>query len=776
MRRSPSTSINVKLTLIIAGSSALALLLASVGFLYIDLTTHLDQLKSDLAAEGKVIASNCEAPLVFRDHAALRETLYSLHAHSDITAAKVWSTDSKIVAQYPDHPGVAILRPKVGGDRAYVQDGSIIVVTKITSGNDRVGTLYMKASLEPWYASRLRFLGVVGVLLVLCSLVAFLVGSRLRGIITGPILELASTMRGISSGNWYAVRARKRAEDEVGELVDGFNTMLAEIEKRDIQLQSINDELEDRVHDRTRQLQEEIAERRTAQEKLARHEQMLDDFFENAPIGFAFIDPDGTIIRTNRAELNMLGYENEEFVGHAADEFYADGEGFRNQLKRVTEGEGSTSFEARMRCRNGQIKEVAVELNALRQDGVAVRFRCFTRDLSVRREVERAKMAREQAEQANLAKSEFLSRMSHELRTPMNSILGFSQILEMDELTPDQLESVSQIVGAGKHLLRLINEVLDFSRIESGSLTISKEPVDVSDVITEVVGLTAPLAAMRSITVHADPPSEEAGFVLADTQRLKQVLLNLVSNAIKYNVEGGRVDIKLTTNCGRTRITIDDTGPGISKDKLALLFVPFERLGAEQTSVEGTGLGLTVSKGLTEAMGGLLGYLPAEAGAHFFVELPTAECPISRYEVKAALARLEDEKRDGGSLDILLVEDNPANVMLLKRILGLRSEYRLRIAASAAEAFELIAVEKPQIVLLDLNLPDRDGQDVLKELRGNNETRNIPVIVTSADATATRVATLKAEGAYEYLTKPLDLNALLGLLETFQGETEQKVA
>jgi CheY-like chemotaxis protein len=344
---------------------------------------------------------------------------------------------------------------------------------------------------------------------------------------------------------------------------------------------------------------------------------------------------------------------------------------------------------------------------------------------SAKKEAERA---REDAERANRAKSEFLSRMSHELRTPLNAILGFGQLLEMDGLEPQQQESVQQILKGGKHLLDLINEVLDIARIESGRITLSLEPIVLTDALWEAIGLIQPLAAEQAIELKVEDARPGDRYVRADRQRLKQVLLNLLSNAVKYNRPGGRVT------------------------------VPFERLGAEGTGVEGTGLGLALSKGLMEAMGGSLGVTSKPGqGSTFFVEAPLAEAPGATDEAGEARERLAVPAPDGSHM-LLYIEDNLANLRLIERALDHRPGIILLSAMQGSLGLDLARQHQPDLILLDLHLPDMPGEEVLRHLRGDPRTQRIPVIVISADATPGQIRNLLATGARAYLTKPIDVS------------------
>jgi PAS domain S-box-containing protein len=380
--------------------------------------------------------------------------------------------------------------------------------------------------------------------------------------------------------------------------------------------------------------------------------------------------------------------------------------------------------------------------------------------------------AKAAAEAANRAKSEFLSRMSHELRTPLNAVLGFAQLLEMGALTPRQRQHVEQILKGGRHLLGLINEVLDLARIEAGHVPLLPEPVPVCPLFAEVLDLIRPLAERRGIRFRTPAAGERDVYVLADAQRLKQVLLNLVSNAVKYNHERGSVTLTFEElPPDRVRLLVRDTGPGLPPAKQERLFNPFDRLGAEATGVEGTGLGLVLSKRLTEAMGGTLGVAStAGHGSTFFVELAAvragrprpAECPGAAAPAPAA----------GGARRraVLYVEDNLDNLALLEDLLAYRPQVRLLSALQGGLGLDLARQHRPDLVLLDVHLPDMKGDEVLRQLRADPQLRGTPVIVLSADATPHQVERRRAAGASEYLTKPIDVARLLALLDRFLQE------
>ena len=425
-------------------------------------------------------------------------------------------------------------------------------------------------------------------------------------------------------------------------------------------------------------------------------------------------------------------------------------------------------WEGRIRTPASEIRSIAIRSRPELQANGDIIWDGLVLDVSeLKRAQETMREAKEEAEKANRAKSEFLSRMSHELRTPLNAILGFSQLLSLDQLAPVQASSVDQILKAGRHLLDLINEVLDIARIEAGAMEMATERVDAGDALAEAALFTRPLAQQRGVTFLPRVPANGPLAVTADRGRLKQVLLNLFSNAVKYNREGGEVRYACETvaDGARVRLSVTDTGPGLEKEEVARLFTPFQRLNAPHRGIPGTGIGLAIAKSLVEAMDGTVGVesTPGE-GSTFFVDLPVSAAPApTTPEVPPAHELLAPTLPAGRT--ILHIDDQPANLALVERVLESRSELLLLSASGGRAGLALARENRPDVILLDLHLPDMPGEEIVRRLHNEPRTRRIPIIILSADSTPAQIARLRELGVYEYITKPFKIQTLLRTLD-----------
>ena len=489
-------------------------------------------------------------------------------------------------------------------------------------------------------------------------------------------------------------------------------------------------------------------------------------------------DVSGIITYVNKNFCDVSGYNQSELIGqnhrilkseHHSQEFYTD------LWATISKGKiwRGTVCNKKKDGSDYWVESIIVPFN--NENGRPYQY------VSARTEVSKIKIAEEEALNANRAKSEFLSSMSHELRTPLNAILGFSQLLQMtpEKLDADQKQSVDEIFKAGKHLLGLINEVLDLAKIEAGHINLSIEPVCCVETLEECLPLIAILAKNRNIKISIMLDGNEIQsndlrnsdcIINADRTRLKQSLLNLLSNAIKYNKENGDVIISFdSVSDDKIRINVTDNGLGISPENHSNLFKSFKRLGAESSKVEGIGIGLVITKSIIEKMGGSIGVQSTQGkGSTFWIELPRAKLPLKNIQNEKLKETSQIHKMNltGLTKTILYIEDNPSNLNLVKQIFSHQPNIKLCTAHEPLLGMELSLTQKPDLILLDINLPGIDGYEVLKQLRLRNETTNTPVIAISANAMTRDIKKGLAAGFDDYITKPIVINDLLDSVDT----------
>jgi len=498
-------------------------------------------------------------------------------------------------------------------------------------------------------------------------------------------------------------------------------------------------------------------------------------------------DPSGNITDVNKQMEVLTGCTRDELIGAPFKRYFTDPDRAEASIKLVLSEMKVTNYELTARARDG--KETVVSFNATtfydrdrRLQGVFA----AARDVTERKRLDQVlqeknvelESARSVAEIANLAKSEFLSSMSHELRSPLNAILGFAQLMESDSPppTPAQGESIARILQAGWHLLKLINEILDLAVIESGKVSLSPESVSLSEVMSECQAMMEPQAQKRGIKM-AFSRFDKPIFVKADRTRLKQIVINLLSNAIKYNKENGIVEVNCTeTRPKRIRISVSDTGEGLSPEKLGQLFQPFNRLGQEAGGVAGTGIGLVVTKRLAELMDGVLGVeSTVGVGSVFWCELVSAAAPQLAAKSDEAETSVSPQMPTGAQLRTLLyVEDNPANLELVEQIIARHTNIRLLTAVNGDSGIEIANASHPDMILMDINLPGINGFEALKILRSDPATAHIPVVALSANAMPRDIEKGLKAGFYRYLTKPIIVKELMDTLNAALEYAGQK--
>ncbi|MGZ4953886.1 MAG: PAS domain-containing hybrid sensor histidine kinase/response regulator [Methylobacter sp.] len=513
-------------------------------------------------------------------------------------------------------------------------------------------------------------------------------------------------------------------------------------------------------------------------------EQRLSASLENTPnVAVQWYDLDGRVQYWNHASELIFGWSAAEASGKTLDQLAQTEEeahDFHAKLSWInTHKKALGPVEDIIRHRDGRQLIISSTTFPIPSEDTPL-FVCMGVDITERKQAEAAlKQAKLDAEFANLAKSEFLTNMSHELRTPLNAIIGFSQLLDMDKLTPADAkkEAVGHIMNSGRHLLNLINEILDLTRIESGKTDFKIETIALSPLISEAVSLSLPAATSRNIAIQYSCAANL--HLRADMSRMRQILLNLLSNALKYNRQGGSVVLSCAVMGDSVRVTIADTGTGIPNERRLEIFQAFHRLGAEKSNIEGTGIGLVICKRLIEGMGGRIGFdSTLGIGSRFWFELPHALSDYKNFMEPSIKLKSEtsDKSRPTGKC-VLYIEDSPINIEVMKHIFYMHQDIRLLIAESAEIGLTMINEDQPDLVLMDINLPGMSGLEALHILKSNSHTALIPVIAVSAAAMPSDVeAGLKA-GFMAYLTKPFDVPELIVLIrDTLQKNAADRNA
>jgi signal transduction histidine kinase/ActR/RegA family two-component response regulator len=638
-------SIKRKLTLITMLTSSLALILSAASFLIYDLVSFRHLLSQDLMTQAEIIGYNSAGAMEFKDEPAATATLSALTAKEDIVTAVLYKPDGKIFAHYlRGNSNLPANLPAHLPEQGYrFESGHLVVFHDVTLNGERLGTLFLQSDLRQWSERAKRYANILIIFVLISGLFAFFVSSKLQGLISRPILHLEDTMRMVSVNKNYGVRAVKSYGDEIGRLIDGFNTMLSEIQQRDTALRSTNGELKTR----TQELEEEIFHRKQTQEEL----------------------------------LN----------------------------------------------------------------------------------------AKHAAEEANRAKSTFLANMSHELRTPLNAIIGYSEMLEEETRDTGKVENIQdlkKIQTAGKHLLALINDVLDLSKIEAGKMGLHLETFDVAQVIEDMVTTLQPAAAKNANSIHVNV-AENVSVIKADITKVRQILFNLLSNACKFTDHGTiSVDVDQIKVESRDWIQfrVSDTGIGISAKQKENLFQEFAQADASiSRKYGGTGLGLAITHRFVQLMKGRIG-VESESGlgAIFTVQLPAqvvVETNESTPSEGAGDVSFSEAKTDLNT--ILVIDDDPSVRDLMSRFLT-KLDFHVVSAANGEEGFRLARQIRPLLITLDVVMPDCDGWTVLNRLKSDSQLAEIPVIMVTIVDNEARGFGL---GASDYLIKPVERDRLAVLVE-----------
>jgi PAS domain S-box-containing protein len=537
--------------------------------------------------------------------------------------------------------------------------------------------------------------------------------------------------------------------------------------------------IESAVLERTAALRSEVHERGVAEAALRESEQRFRNILNHVPIGVVYTDLRGMVKQANPKFCELTGYSEQELLTMGLSDFTHPEDMQRDAelMGQLVRGEIPIyRRHDRYLAKSGSTMWVQATVSLLHfADGSPRSIVGAVEDITEHLKLEEAERAREAAEASNRAKSEFLSRMSHELRTPLNAMLGFAQLLELDPREPlktAQQQWVSQIQQAGWHLLEMINDVLDLSRIESGNLRLTTKSLDLTELLDSTESLIEGEARQRGIRISRQI-APGATMVLGDATRVKQILTNLLSNAVKYNADGGRIHIgSRLLDADRVEIAVTDTGLGLTPEQLRLLFQPFNRLGRERSAQQGTGIGLVISQRLAELMGGSLRATSvAGQGSSFILTLQCAAAPDT---VRSDLDGLAAEPAAYHRRIVHYVEDNETNVEVMRGILARRPQVELHVSVTGLDGLAAIRAHRPDLILLDMHLPDISGMELLRHLKSDPQSGDIPIVVVSADALPEQIAAAFKAGCQHYLTKPVSVSELLAVLDDHLDRLETR--
>ena len=725
MRSHRDLSIRRKLTAIVLVTCGVSILFACTMLAVYDVTAFRREIAVELVSTAGMTGSNTTAALSFGDTNAADKTLNSLAAQTHIVAAAVYAADGSVFGRYVRTGADSqLVPPHAGPDGIHFSFHDVVVSQPIQLSGERIGTIYLRSDLDQVYARAKNFFEILDIVILACLLAAYLLASRLQRLISGPILALAQTAATVSAEKDYSVRARKSGNDEVGSLVDRFNEMLAQIQERDTALQSAHDQLELRVDERTKELLEQVAERERAEKWLAERTNFLNSLIENTPIGIVAVDSNQLIQICNPAFERLFRYSRKDIKGkHLADLLSSPEVRDEVNLNRANlqQGKGSHLVTRRRRA-DGILVDVEAFCVPLFADGKFNGALLLYQDIAERKRAEEALLrGKEAAEAASRAKSEFLANMSHEIRTPMNGIIGMTELALDTDLTAEQRDYLGMVKTSANSLLTVVNDILDFSKIEAGKLDLDLADFPFQHTIGETLKALAFRAHQKRIELAWRVAPGVPLYLKGDMGRLRQILVNLVGNSVKFT-EHGEIVVSAAKesedpNGIMLHFQVRDTGIGIPPEKQQMVFDAFTQADTSASrKYGGTGLGLAITSRLVALMGGRL-WLQSDVGRgstfHFTCHFGFADnVPTTAQSTDPDIIR---------DLPVLVVDDNDTNRRILVEMLstwGMKPKSVDGGSAAIAALQHASDENRPfRLVIADMQMPQMDGCALTKEIR-----------------------------------------------------------
>ncbi len=780
-----------KITVVIMINTVVALCAAGLAFAKYGVNRFEQVGIQDLEALAQILGTNSTAALTFKDPNSARDILQALAVKPHIVRAVIYDHDDKPFAVYRrDGSSAPINPPLVTGETSRFTSDRTLIFQTINFDGEKVGTVFLEGDRGEDRQLLSSYLAFFGLIVAVVSLGAYVMAARLQRLISHPISQLAWTTKMVTSSRDYSIRAGKQSEDEVGVLIDGFNEMLEQIQKRDTELRNAGEDLERRVNERTIELEQEVVDRKHAQEALHETKERIRLLLDSTAEAIFGIDRDGCFTFCNPATLRMLGYETgDALLGKPAHDTmhhsHADGTPYPLEACPIVDsrgkGQGVHSDSEVLWRSDGTCFPAEYWAYPICKEGEIVGAVVTFVDITERKRAQAALLeAKEAAEAASRAKSEFLANMSHEIRTPMNGIIGMTDLALDTTLTTEQRDYLSLVKSSADGLLHVIDDILDFSKIEAGKLQLEETEFKIRDMLKDTLKTLAARADQKGTEVSMRVSPNVPTALVGDPTRLRQIIVNLVGNSIKFTDQGRVVvDAELeslaTPEEVRLHISVSDNGIGIPAEKQQVIFEPFAQAdGSTTRRFGGTGLGLPISRQLVELMGGRM-WLESEVGKgstfHFTCVFRKGAESASDQDLIAG--------RIPPGLDVLVIDNNPANRRIFAEML---TNWRLKptTAEDGAVGLDLLQIAHRAghsfpLVLLDARMPGIDGFQIMKRIQKNPSLAGTVIMMLPNGRHMTDAARCRELGAKQILSKPIGQSELFDamLLALGAGSTHE---